>query len=86
MSNCLPCRILVVERTAGQLEQLQAHPDLLLSLQVQSPPCVVCFGQLDADDLLVCDACNDTWHYECVDDLSGSEVELPWTCPMCNLA
>ena len=86
LSNCLPCHLPLVERGPGQLEQLQGHPDLHLALQVQSPPCAVCFGQLDEDPLIVCDHCEDAWHADCLTERPRSEGRLPRTCPSCNLA
>ena len=61
------------------VERIKAEPWLCLECK----KCMVCGQAANADDLLICDACDKGFHMECLDPPLGELPEGCWICPVC---
>eukprot|EP00731_Ephydatia_muelleri_P030978 Em0022g492a len=61
------------------VERIRAEPWLCLECK----KCMVCGQAANADDLLICDACDKGFHMECLDPPLGELPEGCWICPVC---
>lgn len=75
---------------SGHPSCLQYSKELVEFISVGGPwlcleckKCIVCGMSANADDLLICDACDKGFHMECLDPPIPSLPEGRWVCPMC---
>ena len=61
------------------VEFITAEPWLCLECK----KCIYCNMSANADDLLICDACDKGFHMECLDPPISALPEGRWVCPMC---
>ena len=61
------------------VERIKTAPWLCLECK----RCLVCDMSANADDLLICDACDKGFHMECLDPPLSSLPEGRWICPAC---
>ena len=61
------------------VERIKAAPWLCLECK----RCLVCDMSANADDLLICDACDKGFHMECLEPPINSLPEGRWICPAC---
>lgn len=61
------------------VEYISTEPWLCLECK----KCIVCGISANADDLLICDACDKGFHMECLDPPLTALPEGRWICPMC---
>ena len=59
--------------------RIRAEPWLCLECK----KCIVCDMSANADDLLICDACDKGFHMDCLDPPLSSLPEGRWICPIC---
>jgi hypothetical protein len=62
------------------VEYIKAEPCWLC---LECKKCVLCGVSVNADDLLICDACDKGFHMECLDPPLSSLPEGRWICPVC---
>lgn len=61
------------------IERIQAEPWLCLECK----RCMICNQAANADDLLICDACDKGFHMDCLDPPLEQLPEGRWICPIC---
>ena len=65
--------------TQDLVARIKAEPWLCLECK----KCMVCGQAANADDLLICDACDKGFHMECLDPPLSELPEGCWICPVC---
>ncbi len=61
------------------VERIKAEPWLCLECK----KCTICGKAANADDLLICDACDKGFHMDCLDPPIVNLPEGRWICPIC---
>ena len=61
------------------VERIKAEPWLCLECK----RCLICGMSANADDLLICDACDKGFHMDCMEPPLSSLPEGRWICPAC---
>ena len=64
-------------------KELVARVKLEPWLCIECKKCLVCLQSANADDLLICDACDKGFHMDCMDPPLTSLPEGRWVCPVC---
>ena len=53
------------------------------TVEIEDVVCMSCGTDDNADQLLLCDGCDDAWHYECLEDPLDNVPKGKWFCPAC---
>ena len=68
-----------LQYTPSLVERIKAEPWLCLECK----RCTICEQAANADDLLICDACDKGFHMECLDPPLEKLPDGRWICPIC---
>lgn len=68
-----------LQYSAALVERVKAEPWLCLECK----KCMICDQAANADDLLICDACDKGFHMDCLDPPVTELPEGRWICPIC---